>query len=398
MQTGKYECLIVGGGVAGLMAAVRLARWGVRVAVIEHELLGAGATTHNHGMIHSGALYARWHPEIVADCMRGQGVFRASFPDCFSDTETCWYIGTPATLGIYTPLWQRRGLHAEPVDPGALGEVLTCADPGEVTGYAVREFVIDSHALIAELAARALAAGVELIVGADAHQVVTENAVVRGVQTSTVMIEADNVVVCAGIGTHALLERSNSIVAGELTSRLETMMAFPGALPAAIIGLEFGWPFLAPSTSGRAVLASRYGAPQRFVRDEAHWPVPATETSTMTSDLATRLRSGLLDLGAGVAWVGAKTEHTHGGGADQWGTAPNYAVIDHQARDGVRGWWTVLPGKMTLALHASRSVAAAITGAAIDLALPPPDTQSSHHIEDQVAATPWAAHEEVSAA
>ncbi|GAB2710713.1 NAD(P)/FAD-dependent oxidoreductase [Nocardia thraciensis] len=396
MTATQYDFLVVGGGVTGLMVALRLAEPGVRVAVIERDLLGAGATTHNHGLVHSGALYVRWHPEIVQDCHRGQAAFESSFPRCLSGIETCWYIGSPGTLEIYRPLWQQAGLDARPVDSLELGEVLAGVDPNEVGGYAIRELVIDSHALIAELAARAAAAGVDLVVGADASRVVVENGAVRGVQTSTVMFETANVVVCAGIGTREVLDRSGSAVARELTSRLETMMAFPGQLDTAVIGLEFGWPFLAPSTTGRAVLASRYGAPQRFVRSEADWPVPATETAALISDLGARLRPGLLDLDDGVAWVGAKTEHPIG--SDQWGTAPGITVIDHQARDGVAGWWTVLPGKMTLALHASRRVAAAITGTRTELDLPKPTRRGRGPVGHLVAVTPWAAHEAVSAA
>jgi len=396
MRTGQFDCLIIGGGVTGLAVALRLADAGMRVAVIERHHLGAGATTHNHGLLHSGALYVRWHPEIVRDCFDGQAAFRASFPGCLSSVDTCWYIGSPATLGIYRPLWRNHGLHSRRVDPAQLGEVLTVTDLGQIVGYAVPESVIDSHALITELADRAAAAGVELIVGADTTDLVIGNGRVRGVQTSTLALQAPQVVVCAGIGTRSLLERSGSTVAKELTSRLETMMAFPGRLSTAVIGLEFGWPFLAPSTTGRAVLASRYGAPQRFVQGEADWPVPVGEISALIGDLGTRLRPGLLDLEAGVAWVGAKTEHPTG--SDQWGTSPNYAVIDHQARDGIAGWWTVLPGKMTLALHASRRVAAAITGTQYDLELPAPGHAGPRTVENLVAVTPWSAHEEVSAA
>lgn len=393
MRTEQFDCLVVGGGVTGLTVALRLADRGMRVAVLERDMLGGGATTHNHGLLHSGALYVRWHPEIVRDCVQGQAAFEASFPDSLSNVETCWYIGSPATLAVYTPLWERYGLHTQQVDPSQLGEVLT-TDPSEVRGYAVPERVIDCHAMISDLAGRALAVGIALVVGTGVAFVITENGRVYGVQTSTVMLAAKRVVVCAGMGTRSLLERSRSTVAPELTSRLETMMAFPGKLPTAIIGLEFGWPFLAPSTTGRAVLASRYGAPQRFVREEAAWPVPAGETTALVDDLATRLRPGLLDLDAGVAWVGAKTEHPTG--TDQWGTAPNYAVIDHQARDGITGWWTVLPGKMTLALHASRQVASAITSTQLDLALPPPGRAAP--CTDLVARGPWASHEEVNVA
>ncbi|WP_280491190.1 NAD(P)/FAD-dependent oxidoreductase [Nocardia asiatica] len=395
VTTRRYDCIVVGGGVAGLMTAARLSEAGMSVALLEGALLGSGSTTRNHGMLHSGALYARWHPQIVGACRQAQTAYRSSFPKLLAGSETCWYIGTPETMHTYDMLWRGRDMAQREVDPREVHAVLALSRAPQVSAMAVTELLIDTHGLISELAARCVAEGVQILVGTRVLRVLTDNGAVRGVETATAAIEAPNVVVSSGIGTRDILERSGSKVAAQLSSRLEMMMAFPGELPCAIVGLEFGWPALAPSAVGGTVLASRYGAPQRFVRGPARWPVPAADSAALVDELDTWLRPGLIDTTAGVGWVCSKTEHLRGH-SDQWGTEPDFTLIDHHDYDRVTGWWTVLPGKMTLALHASRATAAAVTGTPPHLGLRPRHSGQPAAVADLVDITPWTAHTEAS--
>lgn len=389
-----YNAVVVGGGVAGLMTAARLARAGWKVALLESSLLGAGATTANHGIVHNGAMYARWHPEIVTSCLMAHDAYATSFPSCVVANQPCWYVAKPKTLWEYEKAWRRHDLVYENVNPRELHELLNDPDTHDVQAATIEQHLIDTRALITDLAARCLVAGVDLKVGVAAHHVVRGPCgTVTGVETAQGLITAPIVVVCSGIGTRQLLERSGSRAATELTSRLEMMCAVPGDVPHPIIGLEFGWPALAPAAVSGTILASRYGGVQRFVQGGGRWPVPAAEMAELTREITQWVRPGLIDTTGAVAWVCSKTEHT-AGTADQWGTEPNFSVLNHGARDDARGWWTVLPGKMTLALHASQQVTAEILGRAQPLHM------SAHHggrhddVVELVSSTPWAAHAE----
>lgn len=146
------DCVIVGGGVTGLMTAARLAESGRRVRLIERDLLGAGATTSNHGLIHSGALYARWHPEIVAACRQAQLTYRSSFPDCLVAAEPCWYFATSKTLHTYQTLWRSHDIVHHRVDPRDLGQIFR-TEGRDIAACAIDEVVIDTRALLTVLAA-----------------------------------------------------------------------------------------------------------------------------------------------------------------------------------------------------------------------------------------------------
>ena len=50
----RVDVAIVGGGYCGLNAALELARRGARVAVLEAERIGFGASSRNGGMVSGG--------------------------------------------------------------------------------------------------------------------------------------------------------------------------------------------------------------------------------------------------------------------------------------------------------------------------------------------------------
>ncbi|HEX6778157.1 MAG TPA: FAD-dependent oxidoreductase, partial [Ktedonobacterales bacterium] len=60
-----YDYVIVGGGISGLMTALRLATCGFRIGLVEKGEIGSEASISNHGMIHSGALYSEFHPDVA---------------------------------------------------------------------------------------------------------------------------------------------------------------------------------------------------------------------------------------------------------------------------------------------------------------------------------------------
>ena len=76
----RFDTIIVGGGIAGLLTALRLSQSGLRVVVIEKDKLGSGATLANQGVIHSGALFVRHHGHIVRQCQEAQSALLAFAP------------------------------------------------------------------------------------------------------------------------------------------------------------------------------------------------------------------------------------------------------------------------------------------------------------------------------
>jgi glycine/D-amino acid oxidase-like deaminating enzyme len=120
----SYDCTIVGGGVAGLMTAVRLASHGLHVALLEKNRLGSQASTGNHGMVHSGALYAELHPEIVKMCVESIPLFTSTFSDCMVSSDKAWLFGSNGRIDKFMRLWEQQGLDCRRLKSQEVGQVL----------------------------------------------------------------------------------------------------------------------------------------------------------------------------------------------------------------------------------------------------------------------------------
>src|SRR5574341_1018824 len=104
------ECVVVGGGVAGLMIALRLALAGIDVVLFEKERLGSGSTIGNHGTIHSGAFFAELHPEIARLCQEARQAYLSTFAAARISAKSSWYFGRPQRLATFRTLWAAQNI------------------------------------------------------------------------------------------------------------------------------------------------------------------------------------------------------------------------------------------------------------------------------------------------
>src|SRR5262245_6235550 len=74
--------VIVGGGIAGLAAAVRLAQAGLAVTLLESSRLGGAASTRNQGWLRSGALFAPQSTDYARLCRNSLDQTLQFCPDC----------------------------------------------------------------------------------------------------------------------------------------------------------------------------------------------------------------------------------------------------------------------------------------------------------------------------
>src|SRR5215472_12629269 len=74
--------VIVGGGISGLSAAVRLSQAGLAVTLLEASQLGGAASTRNQGWLHSGGLFAREAPDHARACNAALQQTLRFCPDC----------------------------------------------------------------------------------------------------------------------------------------------------------------------------------------------------------------------------------------------------------------------------------------------------------------------------
>ncbi|MDG4755840.1 FAD-dependent oxidoreductase [Micromonospora sp. WMMD718] len=386
-MTTTFDSIVIGGGIAGLLTALRLARGGHAVALVEADRLGSGATSANHGMVHSGALYVRLHGRVVRHCQQAYPAFRAIAADAeLAADQTVYLVPTPQAPDFLTRL-DRHGIGYRTTDPDEAPEV----DPAVLAGHRavnVGERVFSSRRVVAILAGQCLAAGVALLTGATVSRIAHTDGKVTGVELAHEHLTARHVVIAAGTGTQCLLSDLGSRHAGLLRSRLDMMIHLP-ALPLrrGLIFTALDSPVMMPALGGGA-LVSFFGGMQPQITGRRAFGVDLGKATALLHQTVRALSPGTGIADGAVAYVAGKTDFVGTDHAENGMINPGYHVIDHERVDGLAGLYTVVTGKMTLGFHVSKAVTDAILGTECSLimrAVPAPDAPA-----ELLAVEPWA--------
>src|SRR5215475_6557223 len=96
----SQRIVIVGGGIAGLSAAVRLAQSGLPVTLLEASQLGGAASTRNQGWLHSGGAFALRAPAFSRLCRDSLERTLSFCPECLEPAAApmAYLFSRPETL------------------------------------------------------------------------------------------------------------------------------------------------------------------------------------------------------------------------------------------------------------------------------------------------------------
>lgn len=207
----EADVLVVGSGLTGLTAALRLSRGGRSVAVVDSGQIASGASSINGGMVspdikagiklifdQHGPQLGRemWQAtvrsvDIVSDLARDEGI------------DVAIMRGGMAALGIgpgaqakfeQSVSWYREhvGVDWEVLGPGRIGEVIG-GGPFTTSIYEPEGFGIQPARFVFGIAARAAAAGARLVPGCEAISVERQGPGFR-VVTSLGLVRAGEVI------------------------------------------------------------------------------------------------------------------------------------------------------------------------------------------------------------
>ena len=200
------DVVVVGAGIVGASIAARLAERDYSVVIVEREGVGAGASGRNAGSIifppdpYYIPLYDETldlYAELAESGGRFPGVTQSGVLAVGKDSS----VLTRLTEYLQD---NRPELEAEYLEPGAAAQLEPELGPDVGACRSPAAYTIDPALATLALVEKAQASGAVLHIGFNAELWV-EDGQLLGVRDGETKIAADQVVVCAGVGTTAIL-------------------------------------------------------------------------------------------------------------------------------------------------------------------------------------------------
>ena len=388
----KFDTIIVGAGIAGLLTAIRLSQHGQKVLIVEREKVGSGATSSNHGMIHSGALFVRHHGHIVQKCQEAQKLFLNLVPEAEIKTKMSVYISSEKNTNEFIELLENYGLKYERISAGKVFEI----KPQFSIRYeylGIKERIFSSAMILEILTSYCLVNKVEFLLGNKISKILKENHRVIGVETGRNHISARNVIIATGLGTPQLLESFNSYYGQFLRSRLDMMVYLPNAnLARGLVFAQINRPVIMPAKVNGA-LASFFGGKQPPINGDRKYAVDFDNARLLLKMIGLFFNKEIVSVENAYFYMSGKTDYVGNEHTEKGFINPGFHIIDHAKFDRVKNLYTIATGKMVLAFHASKAVADLVLGVNLDLTInesskvTPPD--------DMFAVEPWASTDKI---
>jgi glycine oxidase len=207
----SHDVIVIGAGLVGSAIAVRLAKEGLRVALVEKNASGQEASWAGAGMLSPapdspasiplvpfGRASLNLYPQFIAEIEEISG--RRAGYGAQGAIELLFSADAERALSTLIALHHALGLPTEPLPLDEAIKVepaLTCR--AQAAAYFPYEACVDNRALLEALLATASISGVELFPATQVRQIVIEHGRCTGVRTENgSLFEARDVVVAAG--------------------------------------------------------------------------------------------------------------------------------------------------------------------------------------------------------
>jgi glycine oxidase len=203
--------VIVGGGLAGLSTAMRLAQMGRPVTLFERKQLGARASTRNQGWLRSGADIALDHPALSRLCHEGLRATLAYCPECVEPGHDGMLYFLPGeAVERWKEAWTATGIPHETVLISEVLQRVPHLEPDQANhAFRLPDRSIRGDVLLRKMMDAALQSGVEVRLHTPVARLLRDHDEVLGVETHLgEEITASLVVLAANTGNSQLLAAS----------------------------------------------------------------------------------------------------------------------------------------------------------------------------------------------
>src|SRR3954469_5733755 len=353
----QADVLVIGGGATGAAVAWDAALRGFDVVLAERADLAEGTSGRFHGLLHSGGRYVVKDQVAAEECVVENPVLRELIPDAIEDTGGL-FVTTPDDDPAYADTFlegcRKTGLPAEEIPVAEALRREPRLNPGIQRAITVADASVDAWKMVWAFARGAEAHGGKIltyhkVVGLHRSDGAITGARLRNEHTGEEFdLETRFVLNASGAWAAQILELGGvhdvSVVPGKgimiaMNHRLVNTVINRCTMPA-------DGDILVPIRT-----VSVIGTTDIRAADPDEIPVTQDEVDQMLDD-GERLVPGFREARALRVWAGVRPlfhDARAGEVKDTRDVSRTHAVVDHLARDGVRGLLTMSGGKLTTA-------------------------------------------------
>ncbi len=366
MRSLTTDVLVIGGGATGAGVLRDLALRGIRAVLVEKGDLTYGTTGRYHGLLHSGGRYVVKDPQSATECAEENEILRRIMPHCLEDTGG-FFVVTPADDESYAARFV-QGCHDThvPVNEISVREMLRrepLLNPRISRVFEVRDGSADSFLATHSNAEDARRHGAQVLTYHVVKALEVADGRVAGAicedmrSGEDVHIHASYVVNAAGAWAGKIAGMAGlkvTVVPGK-----GTMIALNHRVINTVVNrckLPADGDIIVPI---RAVAV--IGTTDVHVPDPDVYGIEPHEVALMLEE-GEQLVPGISRARVLRAWAGVRPLYKDQDVADDRDISRTYKLLDHEARDGVKGLISIVGGKWTtyrlMAAEATDAVAA----------------------------------------
>jgi len=343
--------LIIGGGGTGAALAHDLIIRGYAVALVEKGSLLSGTTGRHHGLLHSGARYVLHDLETARECYAENQILRRLAPQAIEPNDGLFVALNDQDLELRQRFVERCALAGIPTRrlSAAQALMLEPALHPEIKGAVqVPDASMDAWRLPLHFFAAALAGGARIL---PFHQV--QDLVLNGRQVTGARVRdfrsrcaktlpADLVINAAGPWAGQVAE----LAGGKVPVRPGpgVMFSVSGRLTNMVINR------LQPAGQGDILVPQRnltvIGTTVWLADDPDQVALPGEHVQRLRK-LAARLMPAVAEAPLHAAWCASRPLVQSDGQHNPLRISRGFSCIDHQLRDGLEGFISVVGGKAT---------------------------------------------------
>lgn len=367
----EVDVVVIGGGATGAGVLRDLAMRGFRATLVERGDFASGTSGRYHGLLHSGARYVESDPISARHCAEENAVLRRIAPGTIEPTGG-YFVATPDDpedyLERFPAACAASGIEAEPIALAELFRREPLLNRGIRAAYAVPDAALEPWELVDATLASAREHGATAhryrpVVGFERDGA----GAVVAVRTRDARTGEEHVIGCravmsaAGAWAGRVAELAGAML--HMSPGKGSMLIMNRRMTAAVVNR------LAPPGDGDIIVpvhtVSILGTTDITVDDPDDARITREEVDALLAD-GDRLVPGLSGARVLRAYAGARPLYDasdFGGGAhhdESREISRAHHVLDHGARDGVGGYWSIVGGKLTTHRLMARDVVDAV--------------------------------------